>query len=50
VTWLEVENALVASATKENPVMYVAATGLTAILPVMADGGTVEIPLAARIT
>jgi hypothetical protein len=50
VTCGDRENRFVASAINENPVMYVAAAGLTPKLPVMADAGTVEIPLLARIT
>jgi hypothetical protein len=33
----------------EKPVMAVPAIGETAILPVIAESGTVEIPLFARI-
>jgi hypothetical protein len=40
----------VESAVKENPVMKVAAAGLTPMFPVTAEVGTVEIPLFARIT
>jgi hypothetical protein len=40
----------VASAVNANPVMDVAAAGLTPRSPVMTEGGTVEIPLFARIT
>jgi len=40
----------VASALNENPVMKVAAAGLTPRLPVTAAVGTVDIPLSARIT
>ena len=50
VTCRDRENRFVASAINENPVTYVAAAGLTPRLPVMADAGTVEIPLLARIT
>jgi hypothetical protein len=50
VTWEEVEKAFVASAISENPVMAAEAMGLTPMSPVMAEVGTVEIPLLARIT
>jgi hypothetical protein len=49
VTCDEVEKTLVESAINENPVMYVAATGLTPIFPVTAEVDAVEIPLFARI-
>jgi hypothetical protein len=50
VTWGEVENTFVESAVNPNPVMAVAVTGLTPMFPVMADVGTVEMPLLARMT
>jgi hypothetical protein len=49
VTCGEVENTLVESAISENPVIDVAAAGLTPMLPVTAEVGTVEIPLLARM-
>src|SRR6185436_6097066 len=42
-------NTFVASDVRENPVMYVAAAGLTPTLPVTMEAGTVEMPLLARI-
>ena len=50
VTCGELENTFVASAPSENPVMKVAAAGLTPMFPVTAAVGTVDIPLSARIT
>jgi len=47
---VEVAKTLVASATSEKPVMAVAVTGLAPMSPVMTEGGTVEIPLLARMT
>src|SRR5438270_14062257 len=49
VTWVDRENTFVESAVSENPVMKVAAAGLTPRLPVTAEVGTVEIALFARI-
>ena len=46
---MDVENTLVASAINEKPVMYVAAAGLTPMSPSIAVGGTLEIPVFARI-
>lgn len=50
VTCGEVENTFVESAVSEKPVMNVAAAGLTPRSPVIAEVGTVEIPLFARTT
>lgn len=36
--------------TTENPVRNVPEAGLTPMLPVTAEAGTVEMPLSARIT
>jgi hypothetical protein len=44
-----VENVELASKAKPKPVMAVAAMGETAMLPVMADCGTVEMPVFERI-
>jgi hypothetical protein len=43
-------HTFVESAINENPVMNVAAAGLTPMFPVMAESGTVDIPLFASIT
>jgi len=45
-----VENTLVESAVSGKPVMAVAVAGLIPRLPVIADVGTLEIPLLARTT
>ena len=50
MTWGDIANTFDESRMSENPVMYVAATGLTPMFPVMTDAGTVEIPLFARMT
>jgi hypothetical protein len=50
VTCVDVENTPEASATNENPVIAVAAMGLTPMSPVTTEFGTVEIPDFARIT
>jgi hypothetical protein len=49
VTCVEVENTVEESAINENPVMKVPAEGLRPRFPVMAEAGTVEIALLARI-
>ena len=49
VTCGEVENTFEASRVNEKPVIPVAEIGLTPISPVMAEGGTVEIPAWDRI-
>jgi hypothetical protein len=49
VTCGEVENTFVESAINENPVIKVAAAGLSPRSPVIAEVGTFEIPLFARI-
>ena len=36
--------------TKEKPVMKVELAGLSPMFPVIADGGTVEMPLWAKTT
>jgi hypothetical protein len=46
----DVENVPDASIIKSNPVMDVAASGLTPISPVIAVTPVVEIPVFARIT
>src|SRR5438445_8963358 len=50
VTCGELENTFVASAVREKPVMNVAAAGLTPMLPVIAEVGTVEMAVFARMT
>ena len=50
VVGVEVENTLVESATSEKPVRKVAAAGLTPMLPVTIDVGTLEIAVLARTT
>jgi hypothetical protein len=49
VTNEDVENTFVASAIKSNPVMELAAAGLTPILPVIAVTPVVETPVFVRI-
>src|ERR1039458_6911177 len=46
----DVENVFVGSMVSEKPVMPPRAIGLTPMLPVTTDWGTVEIPDFARIT
>src|SRR4051812_23759258 len=50
VTCGELEKTLVESAVSEKPVMKLAAAGLTPMLPVMAEVGTVEMAVFARMT
>jgi hypothetical protein len=49
VTCVDLENCVVESKTNEKPVIAVAAMGETPILPVIAEVGTVEMPVFARI-
>jgi hypothetical protein len=44
-TWSDVENTPVDERVSWNPVKKVAAAGLTPMFPVMAEEGTVEIPV-----
>ena len=49
-TWEAVENVFKASMAKANPVMALAAMGETAMLPVITELGTVEMPAFERMT
>jgi hypothetical protein len=49
VTCADVENCVEESIDKEKPVMAPEAMGETAMLPVIAEFGTVEMPLFARM-
>jgi hypothetical protein len=49
VTCVEVENCVEGSIVKIKPVMAPEAMGETAMLPVIAELGTVEMPLFARM-
>jgi hypothetical protein len=48
-TWLEVENVLELSATREKPVMASASIGLTPMLPWMDEVPALVIPDLAKI-
>ena len=50
VTWVDVENVLELSMVKLKPVIAVAAMGETAMLPIIVELGTVEIPASAMMT
>ena len=50
VTWIDVENVFEPSMVKLKPVIAVAVMGETAMLPVITELGTVEIPVLARMT
>jgi hypothetical protein len=49
VTWLDVENWFEESAISAQPVMAVAAIGLTPMLPKMAQGTTLVMPVLLRM-
>jgi hypothetical protein len=49
VTWEDVENSPEESNVKVKPVMAAEAMGETAMLPVISEMGTVEMPVFARM-